>query len=285
MRILITGSKGQLGNEIRVLAPAYPDFEFQYTDVAELDITNLQDVKNWFDSNKPEVIINCAAYTAVDKAESDESATFLINATAVENLARSATGIDALMVHVSTDYVFDGRSFTPYCETDPTNPQSVYGRSKLAGEEAVRQYATKAIILRTSWLYSAFGNNFVKTMIKFGKEREELNVVFDQIGTPTYARDLAKAILDIIPSSLQFGGTELFHYSNEGVASWFDFAKTVIDNTPVTCKINPILTRDYPSPAHRPIFSVLNKSKIKETFKITIPYWRDSVIDCIERIK
>ena len=285
MRILITGSKGQLGNEIRVLAKAYPDFDFIYTDVEELNITDLNDVKVCFAENKPDVIINCAAYTAVDKAESDESTAFLVNAKAVENLALAAAGIGALMVHISTDYVFDGKSYTPFSEKDPTNPGSAYGRSKLAGEEAVMKYATKGIILRTSWLYSAFGNNFVKTMMKYGAEREELNIVYDQVGTPTYARDLAKAILDIIPVAILSSGTELFHYSNEGVASWYDFATIVIASSGINCKVKPILTKDYPLPAPRPNFSVLNKTKIKETFKITIPYWIDSVKDCIERLK
>jgi len=284
VRILITGSKGQLGNEIRVLAKGYPDFDFLYTDIDELDITDQLKVDEFFICNMPQVIINCAAYTAVDKAESDEATAHLINATAVENLSKSATKIGALMIHVSTDYVFDGNSYLPYCETDETNPQSAYGRTKLAGEEAVRQYANKAIIIRTSWLYSAFGNNFVKTMIKYGKERKELKVVYDQVGTPTYARDLAKAILDIIPSALQHSGTDLFHYSNEGVASWYDFARTVIAFSGISCDIKPILTKDYPLPAHRPCFSVLNKSKIKEKYNIEIPYWSDSVKDCIQRL-
>jgi len=284
VRILVTGSKGQLGNEIRVLAEGYPDFDFLYTDIDELDITDQLKVDEFFINNMPQVIINCAAYTAVDKAESDETTAFLINATAVENLSKSATKIGALMVQVSTDYVFDGKSYLPYCESDKTNPQSAYGRTKLAGEEAVRQYASKGIIIRTAWLYSAFGNNFVKTMMKYGIERDELKVVFDQVGTPTYARDLAKAILDIIPSAIQHPGTDLFHYSNEGVASWYDFAMTVIAFAGISCDIKPILTKDYPSPTPRPWFSVLNKSKIKEKYNIEIPYWSDSVKDCIQRL-
>lgn len=284
MKILVTGSNGQLGNEIRLLAEDYPDFEFLYTDVQELDITDQLKVEAYFAANQPKVIVNCAAYTAVDKAESDEATAFLINATAVENLAKSASGIGALMVHISTDYVFDGKSYIPYNETDITNPQSAYGRSKLAGENAVRQYASNGIILRTSWLYSAFGNNFVKSMIRYGIERKELRVVFDQVGTPTYARDLAKVILDIIPVALPGSGTDLFHYSNEGVASWYDFAKTVIAYSGVNCDVNPILTIDYPLPAARPCFSILNKSKIKEVYKVKIPYWSDSVKDCIERL-
>lgn len=284
MRILVTGSKGQLGNEIRVLAEDYPDFDFIYTDVDELDITDQFKVESFFVANKPQVIINCAAYTAVDKAESDEDTSYLINATAVENLSKSAAKIEALIVQISTDYVFDGKSYLPYLETDETNPQSAYGRTKLAGEKAVFKYASKGLILRTSWLYSAFGNNFVKTMTKYGIEREELKVVYDQVGTPTYARDLAKAILDIIPFAMQHSGTELFHYSNEGVASWYDFAKIIIDFSGINCNIKPIRTKDYPLPAPRPSFSVLSKSKIKDIYKIDIPYWSDSVKNCIQRL-
>lgn len=285
MKILVTGSKGQLGNEIRVLAEGYPDFDFIYTDVDELDITDSLKVEEFFAVNQPQVIVNCAAYTAVDKAESDETTAYLINATAVENLAKSAALIGALIVHISTDYVFDGNSNLPYNESDKTNPQSAYGRTKLAGEDAVCQFASKGVILRTSWLFSAFGNNFVKTMIKYGIEREELNVVFDQVGTPTYAKDLAKVILDIIPSACLKFGVDLFHYSNEGVASWYDFAKTVITHSGISCEIKPILTKDYPLPAPRPCFSILNKSKIKEVYKINIPYWSDSVKDCIQRLR
>jgi dTDP-4-dehydrorhamnose reductase len=284
MKILVTGSNGQLGNEIRGIATNYPDFQFIYTDIEQLDITDPLQVEAFCAIKKPSVIINCAAYTAVDKAESDETTAFLINSTAVENLSRSASGIDALIIHISTDYVFDGLSHIPYIETNETNPQSVYGRSKLAGEKAVQNFATKGIILRTSWLYSAFGNNFVKTMIKYGEEREELNVVFDQVGTPTYAKDLAQVILDIIPSRIDQLGTELFHYSNEGVASWFDFAKTILVFSEITCDIKPILSKDFPVHATRPFFSVLNKSKIKESFNLKIPYWSDSVKDCIRRL-
>jgi len=285
MKVLVIGANGQLGNEIRVLAKDYPDFKFIYTDIDELDITDPYKVELFCVLNKPHVIINCAAYTAVDKAESDSSLAYLINATAVENLSRSASVIDALLIHISTDYVYDGKTWIPYIETDQTNPQSVYGTSKLAGEEAVLNYAEKGIILRTSWLYSAFGNNFLKTMIKYGTERDELRVVFDQVGTPTYARDLAKAILDIIPLSTQQSGVNLFHYSNEGVTSWFDFAQTIIIFSGIKCQVKPILTKDYPVSAVRPCFSVLNKSKIKETFNLTIPYWSDSVKECIPRLK
>jgi len=285
MRILVTGSNGQLGSDIRALASDYTDFEFLFTDIEELDITDPFKVEAYCVTNQPQVIINCAAYTAVDKAESDEDTAYLINAAAVQNLSESAARIDALVVQISTDYVFNGMSHIPYTETDKTNPQSVYGKSKLAGENAVRKHAGKAVIIRTSWLYSTFGNNFVKTIIRYGKERAELNVVFDQVGTPTYSRDLARVILDIIPLAIKQPGINIYHYSNEGVASWFDFAHTIITQCGISCEIKPTFTKDLPLHAHRPCYSVLNKSKIKETFNITIPYWRDSVIDCILKLE
>ena len=284
MKILVTGSNGQLGNELRMLAPTYPGFTFIFTDVAELDITSEPDIETLVVEEKHAAIINCAAYTAVDKAEQEPNLAFLINATAVGNLARVASKNNALLVHISTDYVFDGKGHKPYFEDDPTNPVSLYAKSKHAGEQQVQSYANQAIIIRTSWLYSEFGNNFVKTMMKYGKERGLLNVVFDQTGTPTYARDLAKTILDIIDKQLVFDGVEVFHYSNEGVTSWYDFAKAIIEFSGISCKINPIETKEYPLPAARPFYSVFNKSKIKHRFQIEIPYWRDSLKVCIQRI-
>jgi len=284
MKLLITGSKGQLGNELKELAGEFPNFEFLYTDVEELDITDATKVDNFFSENKPDVIINCAAYTAVDKAETDERLAYLINATAVGILSRAAAKYRALMVHISTDYVYDGTACTPYFETDPTNPVSAYARTKFAGEKEVEKYSSNALIIRTSWLYSAFGNNFIKTILKYGKEREVLNIVFDQIGTPTYARDLAGTILGIIPQAIGGSSVEIYHYSNEGVASWYDFAKTIIEISGLGCRINPIETKDYPLPAIRPSYSVLNKSRLKEKFKVEIPYWRDSVAHCLQRL-
>jgi len=284
MKILITGSNGQLGNEIKELAPHYPHYEFLYTDVNELDITNATAVTRYFEFHCPDVIINCAAYTAVDKAENDEETAFLINAAASGILACAAADSGAFMVHISTDYVYDGRNFRPYVETDKLNPVSVYGKSKLAGEVAVLQAGGKAVIIRTSWLYSAFGNNFVKTMMKYGKERNSMNVVFDQVGTPTYAHDLAKVILDILPVAMTAEDIDVYQYSNEGVASWFDFANAIYQLANITCKVNPIPTTDYPLPAERPFYSVLDKGKIKKKFGVEIPYWRDSVKDCIERL-
>lgn len=285
MKILITGANGQLGNEIKELAPAYSHYEFIYTDVNELDITNATRVNAFFEQHNPDVIINCAAYTAVDKAETDKETAFLVNATASGILAQAATDTGAFMVHVSTDYVYNGRNFSPYHETDPVNPVSVYGKSKLAGEIAVQKADGKAMIIRTSWLYSAFGNNFIKTMIKYGKERDSLNVVFDQIGTPTYARDLANTILHILPVAMTAEDIEVYHYSNEGVASWYDFARAIHEIAEIKCQVNPIPTKEYPLPAERPFYSVLDKGKIKKKFVIEIPYWRDSVKACIERLE
>lgn len=285
MKILVTGSNGQLGSELRVLATTHPALEFMFTDVAELDITNEIEVNRLIETFKPEAIINCAAYTAVDKAEQEEKLAFLINSLAVGNLARAASKYDALLVHISTDYVFDGNGFRPYIEEDPTNPVSLYAKSKHAGEQHIQSYSKRAVIIRTSWLYSEYGHNFVKTIIKYGKERGKLNVVFDQVGTPTYARDLAETILGILTNGTHAEGVEIFHFSNEGVSSWYDFAKAIIEFCGIDCKIVPIETREYPLPAERPFYSVFNKSKIKQRFQIEIPFWRDSLRECIGRIK
>ena len=285
MKILITGSKGQLGRELQELSPDFPQYNFLYTDVEELDITNEEKVKEFFAVNKPDVVINCAAYTAVDKAETDESPAYLINATAVGILARVSSSENAFLIHISTDYVFDGKRYIPYKETDETTPVSVYARSKNAGETAVNQNTDRAIIIRTSWLYSAFGNNFVKTILRYGKERGSLNVVSDQIGSPTYARDLAETILKILPRAIQTNNIQLFHYSNEGVSSWYDFAKAIVEISCISCRINQIGTKDYPLPAARPFYSVLDTSKLKEKFEIEIPYWRDSLRHCIQRLE
>jgi dTDP-4-dehydrorhamnose reductase len=285
MKILVTGSKGQLGSEIRELAGNYPQYLFLYTDVDELDITDETAVDGYLAANNPEVIINCAAYTEVDKAETDEEAAFSINANAPANLAKAAKKYHALLVHISTDYVFDGNTCSPLSETASTNPVSVYAMSKFAGELEIQKHAGKALIIRTSWLYSAFGNNFVKTILKYGVERGKLNVVFDQIGTPTYAYDLARTILDILPAATKTSGIQIYHYSNEGVASWYDFAVAIVELAGIECKINPIETWDYPLPATRPFYSVLNKHKIKEKFAIEIPYWRHSLIHCLKRLR
>ena len=284
MKLLITGANGQLGNEIRTLAGAYPQLEFLFTDVAELDITDESAIDRFITDEKIEAIVNCAAYTAVDKAEQDQETAFLINSFAVGLLAKAAAKRDILLIHVSTDYVFNGMGFRPYNEEDPTGPVSLYAKSKYAGEQQILTHGKRAMIFRTSWLYSEFGHNFVKTIMKYGKERGALNVVFDQVGTPTYARDLASAILEILSKDVHYEGIEIFHYSNEGVASWYDFARAIIDFTGISCKINPIETKDYPLPAVRPWYSVFNKAKIKTRFGIAIPDWRDSLGMCINRI-
>ena len=277
----MTGSGGQLGSEIRKLSEKYLNYSFFFSDSSSLDITDKIAVALFVDENKITDIINCAAYTAVDKAESEEELANKVNNAAVLHLAEVAKKFQCKFIHISTDYVFDGNAFKPYIETDIPNPQSIYGSTKLAGENAIISVKAKnSIIIRTSWVYSSFGANFVKTMLRLGKEKDELGIIVDQIGTPTYARDLAKLILDILPQ-IENTDTEIFHYSNEGVCSWYDFAKAIFENTNTQCKINPLSTEQYPTVATRPRYSVLNKSKIKNTFQITIPYWNDSLKECL----
>jgi dTDP-4-dehydrorhamnose reductase len=284
MKILVTGSNGQLGSELRELSEDFSFWEFIFTDEKELDITSEDQVNNFFASFNPDVVINCAAYTAVDKAESEEKTAYLINTKAPGILSRASAKYDSLLIHISTDYVFDGRSWTPYTENDKINPLSVYGKSKADGEKAIQESAQKAVIIRTAWLYSSFGKNFVKTMLKYAKEKEVLNVVFDQTGTPTYARDLAKTILQIIPSAIKNSGVEILNFSNEGVVSWYDFAKSIIEEAEISCRINPINSKDYPQTAPRPFYSVLDKGMIKKKYSIEIPYWRDSLRECLKKI-
>ncbi len=283
-KILVTGANGQLGNEIRNLAGSFPDFEFLFTDVAELNITDEKAIENCAATEKIAVIINCAAYTAVDKAEQEQEMAYLINSAAVANLAKVSARFNILLIHVSTDYVFNGKGYRPYNEDDPMDPISVYAKSKAEGEQRISEFARKAIIIRTSWLYSEFGHNFIKTIVKYGKERGKLNVVFDQVGTPTYARDLAKTILTIISFPVTSDGIEIFHYANEGVASWYDFARAIVEFAGIECKINPIETKDYPLPAVRPCFSVFNKARIKQKYQLEIPDWRDSLKECMYRL-
>ena len=275
--ILITGSNGQLGSEIREISDQYENYNFIFTDVEELDLTISEDIVSFFTDNKIDVCVNCAAYTAVDKAEDEIELAMLVNSTAVENLSKVCKNNGTLLFHISTDYVFNGKHFMPYVETDTVSPDSQYGLSKLKGEEAVMLNCDKAIIVRTSWLYSSHGNNFVKTLIKLGNERDQLSVVSDQVGTPTYAADLAEAIMVMIASFDETKPKEIYHFSNEGAISWYDFGKAIMKLSNIECAINPIDSKDYPSKANRPFYSVLSKSKIKKHYGVNVPYWEDSL--------
>jgi dTDP-4-dehydrorhamnose reductase len=282
--ILVTGANGQLGSELRKLSIRHSDWNFTFTDVNELDITNPEAIKTFNKGQNIDYVINCAAYTAVDKAESDLDLAKKINIDAVKNLTELASENNAVLIHVSTDYVFDGTACIPYTEDITTNPQSVYGNTKLEGELAALKY-DKSVIIRTAWLYSTFGNNFVKTMLRLGKERPELRVVFDQVGSPTYAEDLAGAILSVIAGCEKDGVKPgIFHYSNEGVCSWFDFTWEILNFTKSSCIVKPIESKDYPAPAKRPSYSVFNKSKIKSTYGIDIPYWKTSLYKCLTEL-
>ena len=283
MNILLTGCNGQLGNEIQLLEKDYGQHRFFNTDVAELDITNQLAVADFVGRNEIDGIINCAAYTAVDKAEDNKELCTTLNTVAPAYLAAAVEKRGGWIVQVSTDYVFNGKAHKPYMETDTPSPDSVYGSTKLAGELGVQKFCKRAMVIRTAWLYSTFGNNFVKTMIRLGKERAELGVVFDQIGTPTYAGDLAKAIMTAVEKGIKPG---VYHFSSEGVISWYDFTKAIHRIAGITtCKVRPIHTSEYPTPANRPHFSVLDKTKIKETYDMEIPYWEESLHKCIEKLK
>jgi dTDP-4-dehydrorhamnose reductase len=275
--VLITGSNGQLGSEIKALDSQYPDFQFIYTDIDELNLTDEQAINTFFVKEDFHFCINCAAYTAVDKAEDEPELAMLINATSVVYLAKACSKKGIPFIHISTDYVFDGKNHKPYSEFDAANPGSEYGRSKLAGEKAVFGFSDTALIIRTSWLYSSYGNNFLKTMLRLGRERKELSVVFDQVGTPTHAGDLAKAILDIVSSDKIQEGVTVYHYSNEGVISWYDFAQAIFRESGISCHVKAIESKDFPVKATRPFYSVLNKSKIKNDFQVEVPYWLDSL--------
>lgn len=277
--ILVTGSNGQLGSEIRFASSLYPDFQFLFTDVQELDICDASAVDAYLNIHSVDAIINCAAYTAVDKAEEDVDLCYKINQHAVEVLGKATAARGISLIHISTDYVFDGTSFKPYTEDMPLAPASVYGKSKLAGELSLMQVNPDALIIRTSWLYSSVGNNFVKTMLKLGHEREELKVVFDQVGTPTYAADLANAILQILQHEKPCAG--IYHFSNEGVCSWYDFAIAIHSLAGISCRVMPVQSHEYPSKTPRPHYSVLNKAKIKSVFQLEIPHWEDGLKRCI----
>jgi len=285
--ILVTGANGQLGQAIRLIAGGHPDLNFIYTDYQELDITSADAVNAFFAAQPIHACINCAAYTAVDKAESEEEKAYQLNFEAVLNLSGACQQNGTQLIHISTDYVFDGKYYRPYTENDEPNPQSTYGSSKLRGEAAALGENPATIVIRTSWLYSQFGVNFVKRMKELMAERPSLNVVFDQVGTPTYAVDLAKTILHIIRYHQENPNTEVggvYHYSNEGVTSWFDFAVTIKQLTGAACEVAPITSEQYPTPAQRPPYSVFNKQKIKDTFGISIPYWKDSLQVCLQQL-
>lgn len=281
LKILVTGANGQLGSEIQKLSGQYPGFVFAYTDIDSLDITNDVALEDCIDSFVPDFVVNCAAYTAVDRAEQEEDKAMLLNSIAPSLLGIMASKYGFKLIHVSTDYVFNGHAFVPYGEDFPTSPNSAYGRSKLLGEEKLRGNEN-AMIIRTSWLYSAYGHNFVKTIINKGRTNPELRVVFDQVGTPTWANDLARAILDIISSEKFI--PEIFHYSNEGVCSWYDFAKEIIVLSGIQCKVTPVFSNEYQTAASRPPYSVLSKAKIKRLYGIEIPYWKESLAKCLEII-
>lgn len=283
-RILVTGANGQLGYELRRLGGASPN-DYIFTDVAELDITDAKAVDAMVGSEKCDVIINCAAYTNVDRAEEEPLVAEAINAHAVGNLARAAAKHNATLFHISTDYVFGDEGNTPLSEDMPTRPLGVYGRTKLQGEKAIAESGCKAIIIRTAWLYSEAGNNFLKTMLRLTSEREHINVVFDQVGTPTYAGDLALAIFSIIEGDMYAGREGIYHFSNEGVCSWYDFAVEIaraVGNS--RCNIEPCRSKDFPTKATRPSYSVLDKDKIKRVFGIVIPHWRESMFYCLKRL-
>ncbi|MDC0871029.1 dTDP-4-dehydrorhamnose reductase [Flavobacteriaceae bacterium] len=287
MKVLITGSNGQLGSEIKELASDYENLECIFKDLPELDICDKEALNTFITDQHINAVINCAGYTAVDKAEEEALIAQKVNSEGVLNLANALKKVDGKLIHISTDYVFDGNHSQPYKESDPVSPIGVYGQTKRAGELAVLNCSIDAIVIRTSWLYSVYGDNFVKTMLRLGNKKKSIQVVSDQKGTPTFAKDLAKTCLDILSdvssTNLNKKGS-LYHYSNEGVASWYNFATAIMKISNIDCRVIPIETKDFPTQARRPLYSVLDKSKIKSDFKLTIPYWRDSLANCIKKI-
>jgi dTDP-4-dehydrorhamnose reductase len=285
--ILITGAKGQLGSELKEVSKNFYGYDFIFTDIDSFDITSLEKISEFIKKSKPDWIINCAAYTLVDKAEVEPDQALLINGTAVKNITEAIRGSECRFIHISSDYVYDGSLNVPYNENITANPLSAYGRSKLAGEKYALLH-NGSMIIRTAWLYSSFGNNFVKTILRNAAEKESLKVVFDQTGTPTYAADLAGAIMNIISGVIRNQiamNSGIYNYSNEGVCSWYDFAREIIKESGLTCRVLPVLTKDYPQAAKRPVYSVLDKSKIKENYGLSIPHWRDSLIKCLKLLK
>jgi len=285
MKILITGANGQLGSEMRVISAQYPNIEFEFTDYQELNICDAEAVDKFVSGKSFDFLVNCAAYTAVDNAETDEANARKLNAGAVEILATAAKKHNIKMIHVSTDYVFDGNGHVPYVESDEIKPNTVYGKTKAEGEKLLQQILpNSSVIIRTAWLYSSFGKNFVKTMMKLCSEREKLTVIFDQIGSPTYAADLAAAIMQVATAQKFVPG--IYHFSNEGVCSWYDFARAICQVSEITgCDVLPIESKDYPAKTPRPFYSVLNKAKIKATYNVQIPHWYDSLVRCVKILK
>lgn len=284
MRILITGKHGQLGNSLKDLSSSMPEDDFIFTDKEDIDLTDLEQVRKTIMNIQPEIIINCAGYTAVDQAEDEPSAAHFLNGEVVGLLASLSAELNALFIHISTDYVFDGKNFRPYEEDDTPSAPSIYGQSKIEGEENILMQGDNAVIIRTSWLYSQYGKNFVKTMLRLGQERDELKVIFDQVGTPTYATDLARAILEIVKKRENIEGIRIYNFSNEGAISWYDFAKTIMELKNIACTIKPIQSHEFPAKAPRPFYSVLNKARIKEDFELEIPYWKDSLKKCLAEL-
>ncbi|MDY0053297.1 MAG: dTDP-4-dehydrorhamnose reductase [Bacteroidales bacterium] len=283
--ILVTGGKGQLGLSLRCISKEFPDYSFDFMDIEEMDITDKESISNILKAKDYFAVINCAAFTAVDLAEGKKEMAYLINVYGVRNLVEAANETNTHLIHISTDYVFGGNGNTPFKPYDEPNPNSVYGKSKLEGERQIMQVSKSGfIIIRTSWLYSEEGNNFLKTMIRIGRNNDSVSVIYDQVGTPTYAGDLARAII-LCLSKINNNSREIFHFSNEGVCSWYDFAKEIMEEMSLQCKVLPILTSQYPTPAKRPYYSVLNKDDIKNYLSIEIPHWKDSLKTCIKNIK
>ena len=287
MRVLITGSRGQLGSEIKDSCTDYNNLECVFKDLPELNICNKEELDSFIIDQKIKAVINCAAYTLVDQAEINQNIAKKVNSYGVLNLVNSLRKVNGKLIHISTDYVFDGNSCIPYNERDSVNPIGIYGKSKREGEKHVLNCSIDAIIIRTSWLYSAYGNNFVKSMLRLGREKDELKVIYDQVGTPTNASDLAKICLEIFncckDKNISTNG-KLYHFSNEGVASWYDFAKVIMELGNIDCKVRPIQTKDYTTRATRPHYSVLDKTKIKNDFSLEVPYWKDSLFKCIQKL-
>ncbi len=285
--ILVTGAAGQLGNELKVVSKNFYGYDFIFTDLDTLDLSNKEQTAEFIKINSPDWIVNCAAYNLVDKAQSEPETAMVVNGTAVKNIVDSIKGSETRFIHISTDYIYDGLANVPYNESAVPNPASEYGKSKLAGEKFALQHHA-AMVIRTAWLYSSFGNNFVKTIMRHGKEKESLKVVFDQTGTPTYASDLATAIMSIISGVIrnQFAfKSGVYNYSDEGACTWYDFAAEIIKEAGLNCLINPVLTKEYPLPAPRPAYSVMDKIKIKENYGLVIPHWRTSLEKCMKLLK